>query len=346
MSLLQKCIDQDSSACLYITCNYLLNGNINILEDEWINISSLIGMNKKLIFGKLWCEVNEELLTLLQCDNLNVQDALLMTSKLYILNSRLFENINNKNVATNIRKIRSEIIDYFPETAALSYEGIKMYRQILPSQTSDNYMFFSRILASFSRLFESYIENGEESKQDDIRNAMEYISRKKNEMILPSDWPLNTLIQSVSHKQLGIADPIWFLWGMLLSYFSDKKVATNFQIFSWNYKKSIKNNRIGLLWGLSYCLKNNLTYSWTPDEIKILQKVIDMAPELWKDVREKHKLEEQEELLEEEESNNSTIFNFNTYMPRSNDFINENSNENNKNIISHCSKKAVSIKNK
>lgn len=339
MALLQKCLEQDSSACLYITCDYLLNRNISQLEDEWINISSHIGISKKLIFGKLWCEVNEELLTLLTIENLNVQDALLMTSKLYLLNSRLSE----ANVATNgnIKKIRNKIIEYFPETAALSYEGIKMYRRLLPSQTSESYIFYSRILASFSRLFEGYIDNGEDYKQDDIRNALEYITRKRNEMNLPTAWPLESL-----QKHMGLGDPIWFLWGMLMCYFSDKKVATNFKIFCSNYKKSLKLNRIGLLWGLSYCFKNNLAYTWTSEETRVLHKVNEMAADLWKEVREKHKKAVIAAAEEESDSDSDEHFNLNNYMPRSNDFFNENNKEYKNNSSINDSKKAVSIKTK
>jgi len=342
MSLLQKCIEQDSTSCLYITCEYLLNGNISSLEDEWINISSQIGFNKKLVFGKLWCEVNEELVSLLKKENLNVKDALIMTSKLYILNSRLSDSFVATN--ENIKKIRNEIIEFFPESAALSYEGIKMYRRLLPSQTADNYIFYSRILASFSKLFESYIDKGEESKQDDIRNALEYISRKRNEMNLPSQWPLPSM-----QKNMGFGDPVWFLWGMMLCYFSDKKVATNFELFSWNYKKSLKLNRIGLLWGLAYCFKNNLAYSWTSEETKVLQKVDEIAADLWKDVREKHKeAADAAEAADEESESDDFHFNLHSYIPRSYNFINEmnSSSSNDATGGNTQNKKAVIIKQK
>jgi hypothetical protein len=315
MTLYKNCIERNSSECLYITCQYLLNNNTDTLESEWINISSNIGKSKNLVFGKLWCNVNSDLLKLLNSDQYNVQDALLMTSKLYLLNSRIN---NNENLVNNIKKIRNEIIDFFPDTAALAYDGIKLYRQILPQPNSEHFIFYSRILASFSRLFDAFINKDEKGKDNDIRNALEYISRKKNDMPLPGTWPLDTL----NNKNYSHGDPVWFLWGMMLSYFNDSKIATNFDIYCWNFKKTNKLDRIGLLWGLSYSLKNNLNFNWTPEELNILDQVVNMSSELWQNVKETHQEESKDKQTVQIEQKQKFVLD--NFMPRSSYYDSEN----------------------
>lgn len=312
MALLCKCLERKSSECLYITCAYLLNNDTDTLEEEWINISSYVGKCKNLVFGKLWCTVNNELYNLLIADKYNVQDALIMTSKLYLLTSHVQ---NNNNVATNMKKLRSEIIEYFPETAALNYDGMKIYKSILPSPQNENFLFYSRILASFSKLFELHIDKGE-NKEENIRNALEYITRKKNDMPLPNTVPLDT----INNKIYGYTDPVWFLWGLLLCYFNDSKILINFELYKWNYRKSSRLNRIGLLWGIAYIFKNNLTFTWTSEEQNILEQVKIIAPELWKNIKEE--LKEQKE--EEEEH-----FILNSFIPRKSNRDFENNVENN-----------------
>lgn len=315
MALLSKCIERKSSDCLYITCVYLLNNDTNTLEDEWINISSYIGKSKNLVFGKLWCIVNNELHNLLIADKYNVQDALIMTSKLYLLVSRIQNSIDIKNV--NMKKLRSEIIEYFPDTAALNYEGLKLYNSILPPPQNEHFLFYSRILASFSKLFELHINKGED-KEDIIRDALEYITRKKNDMPLPNIIPLDT----INNKIYGHNDPVWFLWGLLLCYFNDEKIKINFELYKWNYKKTSRLSRIGLLWGISYIFKNNLTFSWTIEEQNILQQVKNIAPELWKNIK--------EELQEEKEEENQHFI-LNSFMPRKSNINNQEQNSNIKN---------------
>jgi hypothetical protein len=51
-----------------------------------------------------------------------------------------------------------------------------------------------------------------------------------------------------------------------------------------------------------------------------------MAPDLWKDVREKQKRDSIAQEEAQQHSDDDIGFNLNNYMPRSNDFINENSN--------------------
>lgn len=310
MSLFTNCMERKSTECLYITCVYLLNNDTDKLEDEWINISSNIGKSKNLVFGKLWCSVNNDLYNLIMCEKYNVQEALIMTSKLYLLNSRIVAT----NPSSSVLKIRKEIIEYFPDTAALAYDGIKMYRQILPSPQNENYIFYSRILACFSRLFESHIDKLED-KEEAIRNALEYITRKKNDMQLPGTWPIDT----INDKSYGSSDPIWFLWGMFLSYFHDEKIAINFEIYKYNFRKNSRMDRVGLLWGLSYSLKNNLSFTWTTEEQNILIQVKNMAPELWKNIKEE--LEVKKEIKKEELQNRFVL---DTFLPRSSSYNNDN----------------------
>jgi hypothetical protein len=196
-------LDNDSTQALYITCLYIIKNQFGYLEDEWISISSHIGKKEGMSFGKTWANINKEILSIINLDEFHIQNALLCTTKLMLLNQR---DIDTKK-SQHVQQLRKIIINCFPNQAMLSSQGKDVFMNILPPENHELYGFYNRILAGFSKII---LEN----KFDDIRNGLEYISRKKMSLPLTNIWPAPT------ESDASSGDPCWLLWGMLLSIYS------------------------------------------------------------------------------------------------------------------------------
>ena len=93
---------------------------------------------------------------------------------------------------------------------------------------------------------------------------------------------------------------------MLLSMYSNNiNVATNFKLFILNWRKSVRNERIGLLWGVAYILDDYSDLIWTEYELSVFVKVKNVTNELWNFALNEHKkLSVKEDIKEESEFEN------------------------------------------
>lgn len=268
MDLFESMLKNDSTTALYKTCEYIKHRNTDKLEDEWIMMTAHIG---KFISegGDTWVHVNAELIRLLESDRLNVVHALVMTAKLFLL----FQRVNRVYKEASIKHLREEIIDNFPEGAMLSYAGLQKFSKILPGIDDETYPFYNRILAGVTHLIA-------EHESDTLRKSLEYLTRKKIKMVMPNVYPA----PSVKENKRG--DSVWFLWGAILLHYDDEKIATNFKLFSWKYQGNLaqRNGRIGLLWGMPYCIRTNVAPIWTREELKLIERVQGVAKDLWEEV--------------------------------------------------------------
>ena len=282
-------IDNDSTQALYITCLYVIKTQFTYLEDEWIAMSSHIGKKEGMSFGKTWANVNTDIVSIIDSDEFHIKNALLCTTKLMLLNQR---DIDIKK-SQHVQQLRKVVIDCFPNQAMLSSPGKELFHRILPPENHELYGFYNRILAGFSKII---VEN----KYDDIRNGLEYVSRKKLSLPLEGIWPAPTESDAFS------GDPCWFLWGMILSIYSkNENVATNFKLFLLNWRKSVRNDRIGLLWGISYIIDDSCELLWTEYELCVFEKIKTVSSELWNFALNEHKkLTVTENIKEESEFEN------------------------------------------
>lgn len=225
--------------------------------------------------------------------------------------------------------LRSKVIKFFPENAGLSSAGIKRYARILPyHEASSNRlqygngnvnsnstihdddpdstlyldMFCKRILAGISKLMI-------EKKYDDIRNSIEYIAKKKVRIQLLDKWPAPT----IDDAEKG--DTCWFLWGAMFCFYGEE-TATNYKLFTWNWRKSSRNERLGLLLGLPYIIDTNVSVEWTYNEISIMERVENSAKELWAEYRETHSQYDDCRNVATSPSLSELDNVFNTYIPR------------------------------
>jgi hypothetical protein len=330
--LLDAVLTDNSSDAMSITCAYLHDGMIAALEDEWIAISAYIGKTFGLAFGGLWTIVNKYIIQLLVADELDVTSVFLCTTKLLLLYKRCKQHMCS-SLQLNVATLRSKVIKFFPEDAGLSSAGIKRYIRILPyheaslnmktnkdkleygNNTQRNEddesrstlhldMYCKRILAGLSKLMI-------EKKYDDIRNSIEYISKKKVRVPLLDKWPAPT----IDDAEKG--DMCWFLWGALSCFYGEDLVATNYKLFTWNWRKSSRNERLGLLLGLPYIIDTNVSAEWTYNEISIMERVESSATELWAEYRESHSQYDSDDNVSASSQSLSQLDNLlNTYIPR------------------------------
>ena len=271
MHILQALRERKSDQALFETCSYLSANNTEALEDEWVAILAEIGMSAALTASKhLWIQLIDDLLFLVTADAIDVTDALICTTKLYLLYQR-----TATSTADSIARLRARVIEHFPPDARLSYKGVHLFQQILPEANGDEaaaqlHDFAHRILSGFIKLF-----HGQHTMTG---NAIEFIARKKMAIPLPRVWP------SPNPQESGRGDPVWFTWGALLLYFpNDLFVQTAWTLFSLRWKNKYKMERLGLLVGAGSCAATdtNASATWTHDEVAIIENLAQLAPDLW-----------------------------------------------------------------
>ena len=258
---------------LYYTCVYIHRREVEALENTWIELSAAIGERLEMPYYQTWTHVNQRLLHLIEDDCFHIRDALEMTSMLLLLYLRVKES--SKIVATNV-KLKKQILEQFPEGSVLSYRGQEVFRRILPAATSDTHAFCHRVLAGLTRLMDA-------GEWRYVRDALEYIHKKKLAIPLPHVWPCP------DEKEAQKGHPCWFLWGALLCAVSDPNVATNWKLYSWNWRPSYRKTRAGLLMGVVHLASksNAVEPIWTAKEGLVIDKVKQHAVELWAEVRQR-----------------------------------------------------------
>lgn len=263
MSLYQAIFEHDVEHILYETGVLLKRGDTDVVEDTWIRVLCSIAEHIVVTEAKLLLELLQSLDALLMQNQMMIRDSFLMSVKLSYLLKRVKRHARAK---PSIQKLRDKIKLLFPEKAALSPDGLVTFASVLPpSEKEEEYQFAQRIIAGLSKLWT-------EGKQEDSRNCLEYLSRKK----------LSVLDET---------DMIDFLWGVIAIFFKgEQNVATTFRIYNWNETKKTRKERLGLLWGIFYwvqsCRENVATAWWMDEELQILQKIADKHKDLWDQLQE------------------------------------------------------------
>jgi hypothetical protein len=111
-----------------------------------------------------------------------------------------------------------------------------------------------------------------------FRDSFDYIIRKK--YVIQTKFCLN------EH------DPIYFLWGFIHCLFFEPFILNYYKLFSHNNltnNKTLKNQRIGLIHGCAvaiiYSYKKDISSSWNNSEKLILNKINDIAMNLFKQIK-------------------------------------------------------------
>ena len=268
---------------LYSTCIFLIeNSNIEVLEETLISICSHIGTFINIREISKLNDICISTKNLIYNETINVSDYLILITKMCILCNTYNINPVHKTGVIPITNLREKILDVFSDDFKLSTNGIMKFEMIIPPTDSDAYLLSLRILSAFVKLIK-IVEDipTEDSKKIEIisikfKNCFDYIIRKK--------YVIQTKLNPNEY------DPIYFLWGFIeILYQHEPFINVYFNLFSHNYKKTLKMQRIGLIYASSvsiiYSHKRSMSISWNQDELNVMQKTKEISNELMKQVK-------------------------------------------------------------
>jgi len=268
---------------LYGTCIFLIeNSKIEVLEETLISVCSHIGT---LINIREISKLNDICIStknLIENDKITIADYLILITKMCIVCNIYNLNHISKTGVIPVSKLREKIVDVFSEDFKLNTNGIMKFEQIIPPPDSEAYLLSLKIISSFVRI----IKILEDLTSDDIskielisikfKNCFDYIIRKK--------YIIQTKLNPSEH------DPIYFLWGFIeILYQHEEFIHSYYSLFSNNYKRTLKNQRIGLIYAAAvsiiYSYKRFISPSWNQNELQVIQKTKEISIELIKQVK-------------------------------------------------------------
>lgn len=267
IELLSSIINNDPEAALYETGMLLQSGDIDTLEKVWIRCCAIVGENLDPLIRYEFVRAIRVLSDLLDEEKVIIKEALLFTLQLCFLCDKT--TIHEKDT---IAGLKEKIEHAFPDNASLSSKGATMYKTILPKEGTDENKFIQRVLAGLSKLWDDV----------DMQNskiALEYLSRRR----LPIKKP-----KGIMPAILEDSDILWTLWGAaLLYYHGNPNVATSYKLFTWNYVKSYKTTRAGLLWVVTFLdnIPDDVPNNWTPSETALYNRVSENFRDIWKQMQ-------------------------------------------------------------
>jgi len=268
---------------LYATCIFLIeNSKIEVLEETLISICAHIGT---LIQIKEIYKLNDIIILtryLIENDKINVSDYLILITKMCILCNIYNSLLVSKTGILPVSKLREKILDVFNTDCKLSSNGILKFEMIIPPSDSESYILTLKIISSFIRIIKIIEEIASENKEGidliaiKFKNCFDYIIRKK--------YTIQTKLNP------NETDPIYFLWGFIEILFQhDDTIHSYYWLFCNNYKKTLKSNRIGLIYGCAvaiiYNYKKSISLSWNQNELNVLTKTKEISLDLLKQVK-------------------------------------------------------------
>jgi len=300
---------------LYLTGVMIIDEKIEDLEDIWIRVCSRNELKGIMPSAWKWKDVINDTYNIVKSESFNIEEALLLTTKMCIFNKELLlaENgaslTSDKKPMVHIKHLRNIILEDFPEGAMLSTAGMKRYKRILP-ENQEELLFSHRILSGLSRIWT-------DRQYEKSRDALEYLSRRRLNISLPDKtWPSPTPESS--------NEIIWFLWGAVMCFFQHIDIVYKiFFLFKKTTKKNRKQQRLGLLWHIGYILGSLEGSPWSSEENKWLVYVKENSASIWQQIRDTQKeLKETERALKKDSGNLSSVEEFEEifgYIPRTND---------------------------
>ena len=301
---------------LYATCIFLIeNSKIEILEETLISICSHIG---SFIMIRDISKLNDIVLStkyLIENEKVSSSDYLILVTKMCILCNIYNSNPVSKTGILPIGKLREKILDVFSADSKLTSNGVMRFEQIIPPTNSDAYLLSLKIISSFIRLIKIVENQATESNIDlyaiKFKNCFDYIIRKKYAI----DTKLNP----------NECDPIYFLWGFIEILFQHEDfIHAYYWLFSYDYKKSLKNQRLGLIFACSiaiiYSFKRQVSSDWNQNELNVIFKTKEMTFEFMKQVKKDLKSRDihipNDEPEKKEKSKIDALEYLNNYVPK------------------------------
>lgn len=193
--------------------------------------------------------------------------------------------IKNPKIKTGtlcIKQLREKMIDLFTvDDFKLTSSGTSKFDGVLPPADSQSYNLALQIITGYV-----YSLNVIDKKSIDeadflfdmankFRHSIDYIIRKK--------YTFETKFYESDN------DAIWFIWGIISLLFDDPIMDMIFQLFNFQYTKTMKKHRVGLLWGVAlvmvYLKKKDIARNWDKNEISVIMKIDEISLMLYKDIK-------------------------------------------------------------
>jgi hypothetical protein len=273
----------DIQKSLYSACKILLINDIPIETFEYtlIYTCSYIGSFINIYNAKKYIDIISDVKDIIEDDNIVIKKILLVITKMCILCEIYNKQPVVKAGNTSLPVLKKKISDVFNINSKLSSGGILKFDGVLPPHDSETYNVAIAIISGIIQLIKTSddvsIDNGDKLQRisDKLRNSFDYICKKK--------YLFETKFYSTDN------DAIWFLWGIISILYDEEYIKNAYILFSYNWKKTYKQYRIGILWSVAiliiYSHKRNISKFWDHNETAILNKIDDLAMTLFNEVK-------------------------------------------------------------
>lgn len=302
--------------------------NIELIENIFISICSYIGTYISIVDIRLWIDVLEETYEFIKSDKVVIKKIYILLTKLCIVCDIYIKNPISKSGVLTLQKLREKIIDIFNNSDKnISYEIISKFDDVLPPNNSETYDLAKLIIAGITNIINSTSSFSYDELDDliihsnKLRDTFDYLSRKT--------YKFETKFYHSDN------DSIWFLWGVIRILCKEDIGMVAFDLFMYHYTKKFKQERLGLLWGMTivliYLSKKNIARVWNEEEIILIKKVNEVSMDMFKHIKKELSGNTENEYIETFNDTNNTGLNvLINYVPILNEVpnIEYNSSEN------------------
>lgn len=270
---------------IYIATEMILldhEGSYIAIQNILISICSHIGSFVSLYEIRLWIDILSSVSELIEDDKIAIKDIYILITKMCILCDIYIKNPKIKTGTLCIKQLREKMIDIFSiDNFKLTSSGTSKFEGILPPADSQSYNLALQIITGYVYSL-NVIDNKSLDDADflfDIankfRHSIDYIIRKK--------YTFETKFYESDN------DAIWFIWGIMSLLYDDPIMDMIYQLFNFQYTKTVKKYRVGLLWGVAlvmvYLKKKDIARNWDKNEITVIMKIDEIALALYKDIK-------------------------------------------------------------
>jgi hypothetical protein len=280
-ALVSYVIRGDSERALELACHLLKAGDIQVLEAAIVRLCARFGEGARLPHAfalSQWRAICADALTILQRSKWPVKDVVVLVAKLCIL----FRGAAPVAPRVPLTKLRTAVLEVFPEAATLTERGQTTFAAILPNGDAGERAFAERLLVGYLQLWAAP-DAADVAVQTKLLQATDYLLRKKQlSLHLPQpNWPCPTI------DEYDRGDMVWFLWGIWLIKYP--AIEPMWRLYCRGYKRSARNDRIGLLMGARWLAATSGgvqaeqgTAAWSATELALFGQVEQYAIEMWR----------------------------------------------------------------
>jgi hypothetical protein len=270
---------------LLVTTRYiLLNNSFDELENIFVSICAYIGTFINLYDISKLLDVYAHTKKVIESESIVVKDIYVLISKFCILCDSYNKHSVSKCGTMTMKLLKEKVAFAFQnEDMKLSSNGIRRFDGVLPPQDNENYAIALRIIAILIKTIKltDDIPYEQADKLNDIANKLRYIM----DFVTRGKYKFETKFYASDN------DSAWFIWGILSILYNEPFVADAFWLYNINFKKTYKNKRIGLLWSMGlaviYSHKKNVSQGWNEKESNIINKIDDIAINLYNEIKKK-----------------------------------------------------------